>query len=157
MRSEVPDGDLAAIVGRAVRQMRQRLETRRFAQTKSSRKRMAPIDSSARYVPAEVRRVVYRRDGGRCRFVDEQGRRCPERYWLEYHHQYAFGKGGGHGAENICLMCSPHNRYLAELDYGREKMARYWRPANRAERPVTVTVLPIPGEVGAEADIERRR
>jgi hypothetical protein len=29
-------------------------------------------------------------------------------------------------------MCGPHNRYLAELEYGREKMARYWR-STRAE------------------------
>ena len=157
MRSEVPDGDLSVIVGKAVRHMRQRLEARRFAQTKSLRKTTAEIDSSSRYVPAEVRRVVYRRDGGRCRFVDEQGQRCSERHWLEYHHQHAFAKGGGHDADNICLMCEPHNRYLAELEYGREKMSRYWRVANRAERPATVTVLPIPGEVGAESEVKPRR
>jgi hypothetical protein len=32
-------------------------------------------------------------------------------------------------------MCPTHNRYLAELDYGKDKMARYWRAArNRKER-----------------------
>jgi hypothetical protein len=56
-----------------------------------------------------------------------QGRRCPERHRLEYHHWHPFGRGGGPERDNICLMCGPHNRHLAELDYGREKMSRYWR------------------------------
>jgi hypothetical protein len=52
MRSDVPDGDLAAIIGRAVREMRQRIEARRFAQTKSPRKKAPRPDDSSRYVPA---------------------------------------------------------------------------------------------------------
>jgi len=130
MRSEVPDGDLATIVGKAVHQMRQRIEARRFAQTKSPReKKTGQTNSSSRYLPFDVRRFVYQRDGGQCRFVDGQGRRCPERHRLEYHHRHPFGLGGGSERDNICLMCGPHNRYLAELDYGREKMSRYWRSA----------------------------
>jgi hypothetical protein len=170
MRSEVPDGDLAIIVGKAVRQLRQRLEARRFAQAKSPRKRTPRTDDCSRYLPAETRRFVYRRDGGQCRFVDAQGRRCPERHRLEYHHRYPFGLGGGPDRDNICLMCGPHNRYLAELDYGTAKMSRYRRSTRRAResgsgepRPLPlslmgkdrgiattndgVTVLHIPGEV----------
>jgi hypothetical protein len=127
MRSEVPDGDLAAIVGRAVRELRERLGARRFALTKSPRRRMRVADTSSRDIPAETRRFVYQRDQGQCRFVDAQGRRCPERHRLEYHHRFPFGLGGGSEPENICLMCEPHNRYLAEIDYGRKKMSRYWR------------------------------
>jgi hypothetical protein len=125
LSSEVPDGDLAVIVGKAVRQMRQRLEARRFAQTKSPRRKAGGIDATSRYVPYAVRRFVYRRDGGQCRFVDAQGRRCPERHRLEYHHRYPYGFGGGPDAANICLMCNRHNRYVAELDYGKEKMDQY--------------------------------
>jgi hypothetical protein len=164
MRSEVPDGDLALIVGKAVRQMRQSLEARRFAQTKSPRKKTKQTNGSSRYLPSDVRRFVYRRDGGQCRFVDAQGRRCPERYRLEYHHRHPFGLGGGPERDNICLMCGLHNRYLAELDYGRKKMSRYWRstrcvreaPKEDTRRSpmeplpgddVNVTVLHIPGEV----------
>ena len=134
LRSEVPDGDVAAIIGRAVRELRQRLDARRFAQTRSARKDRVPADESSRYVPADVRRLVYRRDGGQCCFVDEEGRRCPERNRLEYHHRHAFGRGGGADANNICLMCDPHNRHLAELEYGREKMSRYLRSAREAGR-----------------------
>jgi hypothetical protein len=125
LRSEFPDGDLGAIVGRAVRELRQRLEARRFAQTSSPRKGGARATTSSRYLPREVRRAVYRRDGGRCRFVDAHGRRCPEKHRLEYHHRYPFGLGGTGDVDNICLMCWTHNRYLAELDYGKDVVSRH--------------------------------
>jgi hypothetical protein len=134
LRSEMPDGDLGAIVGKAVRELRQRLEARRFAQTKAPRKTSVPVEAtpSSRYVPAAIRRTAYERDGGRCRFVDTQGTRCPERHYLEYHHRYPFGLGGGHDLDNICLMCEPHNRYLAELDYGKEAISRHIDRRRRA-------------------------
>jgi hypothetical protein len=62
---------------------------------------------------------VRARDAGRCRFVDEQGRRCSERHGLEFHHRRPYGMGGDHSPENISLLCPAHNRYLAELDYGK--------------------------------------
>ncbi len=61
MRNEVPDGDLAVIVGKAVRQLRQRLEARRFAQTRARRAKRTRKDPASRYLAREVRRVVYRR------------------------------------------------------------------------------------------------
>jgi hypothetical protein len=79
----------------------------------------------SRYVTAEVRRAVYRRDLSQCRFTDAQGRRCPERHHLEYHHRYPFALGGGRGIDNICLMCPAHTRYLAELDLGAKLMSRH--------------------------------
>jgi hypothetical protein len=127
LRSEIPDGDLGAIVGKAVRELRRRLEARRFAQTGAPRKALVRTSEapSSRYLPAAVRRAVYLRDEGRCRFVDAQRERCPERHDLEYHHWHAFGPGGNHDLDNICLMCHPHNQYLAELAYGKELMSRY--------------------------------
>jgi hypothetical protein len=129
MRSDVPDGDFAAVIERAVTLELERREARRFAKTPKPRKEARRKSSSplSRYVPAAVRRAVYRRDGGQCCFVDEEKRRCPERHRLEYHHQHPFGLGGGPDPDNICLMCGPHNRLLAEIDYGKEKMSRYWR------------------------------
>src|SRR5262249_14159628 len=64
MRSEIPDGDLAAIIGKALREMRERIEAGRFAQTNSPRRKAGRTDSSSRHIPAEARRLVYRRDGG---------------------------------------------------------------------------------------------
>jgi hypothetical protein len=156
----VPDGDLAAVIEQAVTEKLERLEARRFSQTKA--RRQGPTDakpqrspeldatdarssrpipartedtrprSSSRYIPAAVRRAVYQRDGGRCGYVDDQGRRCPERDRLEFHHRHPFGLGGDHSLANIRLMCRAHNAYLAESDYGQEAMGRHRRPRGRA-------------------------
>jgi hypothetical protein len=144
LRSEIPDGDLGAIVGRAVRELRRRLEARRFAQTSSPRKALVRTEDapSSRYVPAAVRRAVYLRDGGRCRFVDAQSERCPERHDLQYHHGHPFGLGGNHDLDNVCLMCGPHNRLLAEIDYGKKVMSRY------VDRPSETTAIDVAREDG---------
>ena len=59
LRSEVPDGDLAAVIDRAVTDKLERLEARRFGKTVAPRKRLAQTDTSAtsRHIPAAVRRV----------------------------------------------------------------------------------------------------
>ena len=122
MRPSVPDGDLAAIVEQAVTEKLQRLEARRFARTKAPRKALSLTGTSptTRQIPAAVKRAVYERDGGRCRYEDEQGRRCTARQGLEYHHRRPFGHGGDHSVDNVALACKCHNGYLAEVDYGRE-------------------------------------
>ena len=96
MRPSVPDGDLAAIVEQAVTEKLQRLEARRFAQTRAPRKTLSESETSptTRRIPAAVKRAVYLRDGGRCRYEDEQGRRCTARQGLEYHHRHPFGRAG---------------------------------------------------------------
>jgi hypothetical protein len=137
LRTEVPDGDLATIIEKAVAEKLERLEARRFARTSSPRRdpvRRDPTPSS-RHIPAAVRRAVYQRDKGRCRFVDARGRRCPERHRLEYHHRHPFGLGGNHDPDNICLMCPIHNRYLAELDYGKKALSPHWGKTQETRHP----------------------
>ena len=92
-------------------------------------------------IPAAVKRAVYERDGGRCRYVDAQGRRCTARDGLEFHHRHPFGHGGNHSVDNVALACHAHTRYLAEVDYGGAAMAPHRRsrgsvfePAPLAER-----------------------
>ena len=153
LRSEVPDGDLGAVIDRAVTEKLERLEARRFAKTRARARTTTGAQSSTaaqthtitqastatqsstlpslrarglvRHIPAAIRRAVHQRDGGCCRYVDETGRRCPERYRLEYHHLHPFGMGGGHSPENLRLMCRTHNFYLAEHDYGPKAMAAH--------------------------------
>jgi hypothetical protein len=133
MRSKVPSGDLAAIIEEAVTEKLERLEARRFAKTTMPRKRLAEtnVSTSSRYIPAPVRRAVSERDGQRCRYVDSQGRRCPERGRLEYHHRYPYALGVNHSLKNVCLMCQTHNAYLAERDYGKEAMDRHRHTGKR--------------------------
>jgi len=133
-------GDLAAVIEAAVTEKLERLEAKRYAQTKSPRKSLQQTDTSAksRYIPAAVRRLVRQRDGGQCRFVNEEGRRCTERRGLEFHHHDPFGRGGDHDPEQISLMCQPHNAYLAEREYGKEVMKRYRRNGGRVSEPAPV-------------------
>jgi hypothetical protein len=138
MRSEIPDGDPAAVLERAVTEKLERLEARKFAKTAAPRKTAPRTDAdlrrvcargsapiASRYIPAAVRRAVHERDGDRCRFVDEQGRRCSERHRLEFHHRHPFGMGGDHVLGNISLLCPTHNRSLAEHDYGEAAVRRH--------------------------------
>jgi HNH endonuclease len=120
MRARVPDGDLAAIIEQAVTETLERLEARRYARSKAPRKGVADVETEpvTRDVPAAVRRAVSERDGRRCRYVDERGRRCSEERRLEFHHRHPFGMGGDHSPANLSLLCPSHNRYLAERDYG---------------------------------------
>jgi hypothetical protein len=140
MRSEVPDGDLAAIIEAAVSEKLKRIEARRYARTSAPRKELSNTDTSpsSRHIPAAVRRAVRERDGNRCRYVDERGRRCSERDRLEFHHRHPFGMGGDHSPTNLRLLCPSHNRHLAEIDYGhaaiRRRSAREARTTG-AQRP----------------------
>ncbi len=86
----------------------------------------APAESPGvrrRAVPAAVRGAVWLRDGRRCAFVDEGGRRCRETAWLELHHRTPHARGGTDTADNLSLRCRSHNAHEAERDFGREWMA----------------------------------
>ena len=125
MRSKVPDGDLAALIEEAVTEKLERLEARRFGSTRTPRSQVATSDTSpgSRHIPAAVKRVVSEREGRRCAYEDEQGRRCRARERLEYHHRHPFAFGGDRGTQNVVLVCKTHNEFLAEHDYGRRTLA----------------------------------
>jgi len=131
--------DLAAVIEAAVTEKLERLEARRYAATKNPRKTLEETDTtpSSRYMPAAVRRVVRKRDGNQCRFVDSKGRRCTERRNLEFHHLDPFGRGGTHDPARISLRCRSHNLYHAEQDYGKDVMDRYRRRGGRVSEPAT--------------------
>jgi hypothetical protein len=147
MRSQVPDGDLGAIIEAAVTEKLGRLEARRSGATARPRKGLSTTDTSpsSRRIPAAVRRAVHERDGGRCRYVDASGRRCGERHHLQYHHVHPFGLGGGHRPDNVRLMCAQHNAYLAAHDYGREAMTRFRRSRGAATRGASGSPARAPG------------
>jgi hypothetical protein len=129
LRSSVPGADLAAVIEDAVTEKLERLEARRFGLAKAPRKDLSQTGTkpASRHIPAAVRRAVHERDGGRCRFVDEQGRRCTARHDLEFHHRHPVAMGGDHSPQGIALACKAHNLYLAEVDFGRAAMARHRR------------------------------
>jgi len=142
--------DLATVIEAAVTEKLERLEAKRFAETKRPRKTLEETDTSAssRYMPAAVKRVVWKRDGGQCTFVDGQGRRCTERRGLEFHHDDPYGRGGDRSPSNIRLVCRSHNAFLAERDYGKDVMDQYRRSGSRVSEssPVYASAFRAPPE-----------
>jgi len=133
----MPGNDLASIIDAAVSEKLERVEAKRFGKTKKPRKSLEEADTSpgVRRISAAVRRFVCERDHDQCTFVSQNGKRCPERDRLEFHHDVPYGLGGDRSAMNIRLLCKLHNAYMAELDYGKEKMDQYRRPADRVCEP----------------------
>ncbi|MCA9520207.1 MAG: DUF222 domain-containing protein [Myxococcales bacterium] len=64
----------------------------------------------SRYVATEVRRRVAERDGLRCSFRAEDGRRCEQRAYLELDHWRPFALGGANDVANLRLLCRAHNQ-----------------------------------------------
>jgi hypothetical protein len=132
LQHQVPDRDVARVHELAMAAFVEQLRKRRLAASERPR-RAAESDGSAparvarradRYVPAAIRREVWRRDGGCCTFEDASGRRCRERAGLEIHHEHAFALGGATTLENLRLMCRSHNALLAERGFGRAHVER---------------------------------
>ena len=82
--------------------------------------RTQPSDRArrSRYIPAPVRREVWRRDGGCCSYVDpHSGRRCGSRFLLELDHVVPFALGGSAEPGNLRVRCAAHHR-LRHREYG---------------------------------------
>jgi len=123
---QCPGADPGIIVCRAIDRLLEETLRKKAALTDQARPTDRPGGQSSgrrtRAIPATIRREVWRRDGGRCTFVDQQGRRCRGTRCIEYHHERPYGKGGQHEADNIALRCRAHNQYQADLDFGLEFM-----------------------------------
>jgi len=125
LRREIPNGDPAAIVDRALTLLLEKVEqqkrgtTKRRATAKTARRpSIRPGTDSSRKIPAEVQRGVCQRDGDQCAFVSKSGHRCTERSFLEFHHIVPYALGGQATLDNISLRCRRHNQYEAELVFG---------------------------------------
>jgi hypothetical protein len=117
LRHQIPDGDPAAVLDRALTVLLQHLARSKWAATDRPREGHAPAAGS-RHIPAAVRRAVWERDGGSCAFVGQNGRRCGERGFVEFHHASPHGDGGEATTDNIELRCRAHNQYEAAMYFG---------------------------------------
>ncbi len=62
-----------------------------------------------------------------CTFVDDAGRRCPSRAFLELDHAFSKALGGSDDVENLRVRCRQHNRLHAEQVFGRAHVERQIR------------------------------
>ena len=127
LRHQVPSGDLAEVLDRALDALLDRVEGRKFGKARAPRAGKTCADG--RYVPREVRRQAVARDGERCSFVAEDGRRCEETGFLELDHRRQVARAGAGTADNVRVLCRAHNQFEAERILGREAVV-----AGRAAR-----------------------
>jgi hypothetical protein len=132
-----PDArDLGKVVGRALRLLVMALEKRKFAATSKPRRGQKQASSGTRYIPADVKRAVWERDGGQCTFVSASGHRCEAQDRLEYDHREAFARGGEATVEGLQLRCRAHNQFTAAQTFGAGFMSRKRDEARRARAEV---------------------
>ena len=106
---QIPSGDLAEVLDRALDALIGQLEKRKFAATDRPRPGRRRSAAAGRQVPAHVKRAVWERDGGRCTFVSGAGRRCPARTLLEFDHIDEVARGGRATVPGMRLRCRAHN------------------------------------------------
>jgi len=126
----IPNGDVAAVLERALDLALKQVEKQRFAKTDKPRNPRKPRgiklrsrSSHREQIPNAVQREVAVRDGLRCSYVSDGGSRCSARAFLQIHHEQPWARGGASGAENLRLLCAVHNRLLAERDFGATRVA----------------------------------
>jgi len=126
-RNQLPNGDIEVLVERALVLLVSERKKQLYAQTDKPRRSSDTAPTSkpnSRHIPNTIKRRVYVRDRGQCRFVSPTGERCCARSRLEFHHVQAFGFGGPPTEKNIVLFCRAHNALMAERDFGREHIQR---------------------------------
>jgi 5-methylcytosine-specific restriction endonuclease McrA len=121
---QVPLGDVAEVLDRALDLLIRQLEKAKFAATHKPRTSQRRPGEGSRHIPADVKRAVWQRDGGRCTFVSEAGKRCPARALLEFDHIDPVARGGLATVARMRLRCRAHNQYGAECTFGTEFMNR---------------------------------
>jgi hypothetical protein len=142
LRHAVPDGDLGAIVGRALDALVKDLRKQKFGETDTPRAgRKASPES--RCFPATVKREVAERDDRSCTFVSDDGRRCEATAWLEYDHRDPHGHGGPSTTDNARLLCATHNTLHAERSYGREHIEARKREHRARPRGVPADLVDL--------------
>lgn len=85
-----------------------------------ARESSAPNEAAhKRYVPAAIRREVWRKAGSQCTHQDKKtGQRCASRFALQVEHIQPFAKNGASDPDNLTLLCRQHNLHRAVLEFG---------------------------------------
>ncbi len=116
----IPSGDDAAVLDQALTALLVDLAKKKFADTRKPRPSRAK-DPRARDASAAVKRAVWVRDLGRCKFIGPSGHRCNERRFVEFHHVDPYALGGEATVEKIELRCRRHNDYEGRLYFGKRR------------------------------------
>ncbi len=91
--------------------------------------------SNPDYVPAHVRRAVWKRDGGRCQFKLASGELCGSTDRVELDHVTPRALGGRPTIDGLRCACRPHNLLAARQIFGDACMDRYTRDPRAHRTP----------------------
>jgi hypothetical protein len=119
---DMPSDDLGRLFEEALDAKIRDVEKQKLAATSQPRQGQSRGSKNPRHIPARVRRAVWKRDGARCTFVGESGRRCEATKGLQFDHVLEVARGGEASVEDIRLRCWAHNQYTAERTFGAEFM-----------------------------------
>ncbi len=121
LRHQVPDGDLARILGRGLGLLLKDVKHKKFGQTPRPAREPRPVQGKprSRHVPNSVRREVAERDGESCSYRGRNGKVCGAKDFLEYEHRDPWAKHGAHRSKRMRLLCRTHNLLAAEGEFGR--------------------------------------
>ena len=140
-------GEIARVLDRALDSLIAELEKKKYGRGAKGRQNSPSETAAPRHIPADVRWAVRERDGGRCVFVSEDGRRCEARKDLEYDHVVPVAKGGASTVDNLRLLCRTHNQLEAERAFGAGFMKEKRAAATRALVVASPPATPFDGDV----------
>lgn len=124
LRHRVPDGDLNEVVKLAFLAFRDQLRKERFGVGRKRRGQSGRRGGKrTRHIPDAVKAQVWERDEGRCTYVGVDGKRCGSTSFIEFdHYPTPWSEGGTNTADNLRLLCQPHNRLVGEKEFGKKAM-----------------------------------
>src|SRR5512133_311054 len=118
----MPDASPAEILEAGLELLLAQAEKRRGL-VKKPQQKVRPAKGD--HIPAHVRREVWKRDGGRCQYPLASGGICGATRHLELDHIHPKSLGGTSTADNLRVVCRPHNDLAARIILGDELMDGY--------------------------------
>ncbi len=120
---KVPDGKLEAVLEAALDSVLAQDARRKGFEVKP-RKSRPTAPSSARHIPAEVKRTVWTRDDGACQWPVTSGGICASKVRVQVDHIVPVARGGPSTIANTRLLCAVHNQLSARQVFGDDWMTR---------------------------------
>jgi HNH endonuclease len=131
----LPDADTEAVLEAALDLLLEKHD-RKKGLVKKPRTSPARPSARARHIPAEVKRAVWIRDGGKCQWPVASGGICGSTRQLELDHIVPVARGGLSTIDNLRVTCRIHNALAARQVFGEAWMDRFrsQRSGNEALR-----------------------
>jgi hypothetical protein len=109
------------VLNRALTALLDKLAREKHARTDHPRPGR-PRNPRGRQPSAAMKRVIWERDGGRCKYISPDGHRCEETRRIEYHHLDPWVLAGDVDTpDGWELRCSRHDDHEGRLYFGKRR------------------------------------